>query len=74
MITVKFSKYLFVEGQLAVLETGGDVEIIFEQETYLEENLEIMKESLKAIGRNDLVTKLEIYLAIGEYFNITMNS
>ena len=39
-ISVRFFYCLFVEDQLAVLETGGDVEIIFEQETCLEENLD----------------------------------
>ena len=76
MISVRFFYYLCVENQLAALKNGADVEIIFEQEICLEENLdeEILKIFLKTIGRNDLVTTLEVYLAIGEYFNITVSS
>ena len=65
----KFFNYLFAEDQLAEMETGEDLEITFEQENFLEYKLDrkTLKEVLRAIGRNDLCTKFEIYLAIGEY-------
>ena len=50
------------------LETGEDVEIIFREGNFLEDDLDrqTFKKALKAIGRNDLATKFEIYLAAGE--------
>lgn len=54
---------------MAQMESGEDVEIIFEQEIFLEYKLnrKILKEVLRSIGRNDLCSKFEVYLAIGEY-------
>ena len=59
--------YFFLEDQLAELEIGEDVAIIFEEENLLQDNRdrETFKKALKIIGRNDLATKLEIYMAAG---------
>ena len=58
----------FVEDELAELVTGEDVEIIFNERNFLEyrENRETFKEALQDIGRDDLATKFEIYLATGK--------
>ena len=60
--------YFFVEDELAELVTGEDVEIVFNEENFLEdmENRQAFKEALQDIGRNDLATKFEIYLAAGK--------
>ena len=52
---------------MAELEIGEDVAIIFEEENLLQDNRdrETFKKALKIIGRNDLATKLEIYMAAG---------
>ena len=62
-------KYFFLEDQLVELETGEDIVIAFQQENLLEENVErqILKKALQIIGRDDLATKLQIYLAAGKY-------
>ena len=54
---------------MAELVTGEDVEIIFKEGNFLEdcENRQTFKEALQEIGRNDLATKFEIYLAAGKY-------
>ena len=61
--------YFFAENELAELVTGEDVKEIFNEENYLEDrdNRETFKEALQDIGRNDLATKFEIYLAAGKY-------
>ena len=58
---------LFVEDALAELETGEDLEIVLEQENILEDDRDkkTFKDILQSIGRRDLVTKMEIYLAVG---------
>lgn len=58
---------LFVEDALAELETGEDLEIVLEQENILEDDRDkkTFKEILQSIGRRDLATKMEIYLAVG---------
>lgn len=58
---------LFVEDALAELETGEDLEIVLEQENLLEDDRDkkTFKEILQSIGRRDLATKMEIYLAVG---------
>ena len=62
------SNYFFIEDQLAELETGEDVEVIFNEANFLEGNLDkqTFKKALEIIGRNDLATKLEIYVAAGK--------
>ena len=62
------SNYFFIGDQLAELETGEDVEIIFNEANFLEGNLDkqTFKKALEIIGRNDLATKLEIYVAAGK--------
>lgn len=58
---------LFVENALAELETGEDLEIVLEQENILDDDRDkkTFKEILQSIGRRDLATKMEIYLAVG---------
>ena len=61
---------LFVEDALEELETGEDLEIVLEQENLLEHDgdKKTFQEVLQSIGRKDLATKMEIYLAVGQYF------
>ena len=61
---------LFAEDALEELETGEDLEIVLEQENLLEhdEDKKTFKEVLQSIGRKDLATKMEVYLAVGQYF------
>lgn len=58
----------FLEEQLVEFETGEDIAIAFQEENLLENDLErwILKKALQFIGRDDLATKLEIYLAAGK--------
>lgn len=51
-------------------DNGEDLAIILEKSHILEDKLgrKLFKMILKEIGRYDWVTKLEIYLAIGQYF------
>lgn len=60
--------YFFVEDQLTDLEIGEDVAIIFEEENLLQDkrDRQTFKKALKIAGRNDLATKLEIYIAAGK--------
>lgn len=60
--------YFFVEDQLADLEIGEDVAIIFEEENLLQDkrDRQTFKKVLKIAGRNDLATKLEICIAAGK--------
>lgn len=53
---------------MAELETGKDVKILLKKTNYLEDDLnrETFKKILQVIGRNDLATKLEIYIAAGK--------
>ena len=70
MIIVQLFNFCFsVEDELAELLTGEDVEIIFKEGNFLEDrkNRQTFKEALQGIGRNDLGTKFEIYLAVGKY-------
>ena len=55
----------FLEDQLADLETREDVGIVLEDGNFLDENRDryVFQIALQAIGRYDLATKLEIYLA-----------
>lgn len=51
------------------METGEDVAIILEDGNFLEENQDryVLQIALQAVGRNDLATKLEIYLAASKW-------
>ena len=62
------SSYFIVEDQLAELETGEDIAIMFKKCNLLEENYDrkTFKKSLQIIGRSDLTNALEIYLAAGK--------
>ena len=56
------------ENVLTELVTAEDLEIILEEQKYLEDgsNRKAFKKILQCIERTDLATKLDIYLAIGE--------
>lgn len=53
---------------MAEWETGEDVAITFKEEKMLwgNQDRQALKNALKSIGRNDLATKLEIYVAAGK--------
>ena len=55
----------FLEDQLADLETREDVGIVLADGNFLDENRDryVFQIALQAVGRYDLATKLEIYLA-----------
>lgn len=57
-----------VEKQLEELEIGEDVEIVFKKEKLLKVDLDrqTFKKALETIGRKDLATKLDIYVAVGK--------
>ena len=52
---------------MAELETGKDVQILLKERNFLEDDLDrhTFKKVLQAIGRNDLATKIEIYIEAG---------
>ena len=52
------------------VQTGKDIAIFFEKDNFLQKNQDrqIFKKALQAIGRNDLVVKLEKYVARGESY------
>ena len=60
---------LFVEDALEELETGEDLEIVLEQDNLLEHDgdKKTFKKVLQSIGRKDMATQMEIYLAVGQY-------
>ena len=60
--------YFFVERALAKVEFGDDFKIVVENWNLLEDysDKKTFKNILQYIGRKDLATKLEIYLAIGQ--------
>ena len=49
------------------METGEDVAIVLKKGNLLNDNIDqvALKKTLQIIGRNDLATKLEIYVAAG---------
>ena len=55
----------FLEDQLADWKTREDVGIVLEDGNFLDENRDryVFQIALQAVGRYDLATKLEIYLA-----------
>ena len=57
-----------VEKQSEELEIGEDVEIVFKKEKLLKGDLDrqTFKKALETIGRKDLATKLDIYVAVGK--------
>ena len=63
-----YFNYFFVEHQLSELETGEDVAIMFEKCNLLDGNDDrsTFKEALEIIGRRDISTQFEIYLAAGK--------
>lgn len=65
----KFLKWInfFVDDMLTYLENGEDLEMLLEHENILEDlsMQKIFKKILKSVGRNDIIAKLKIYLAIG---------
>ena len=68
---IKVCSNFFLEDAFGQSEDNGeDLEIILEQSNILEDELgrKLFKRILKEIGRYDWVTKLDIYLAIGQYF------
>ena len=60
--------YFFVERALAKVESADDFKIVVENWNLLEDysDKKTFKNILQYIGRKDLATKLEIYLAIGQ--------
>ena len=60
--------YLFVELALAKVESGEYFKMIVEDENLLQghSDQKTYKKILQYIGRKDLATKLEIYLATGQ--------
>ena len=60
--------YFFVERALTKVESGDDFKIVVENWNLLEDysDKKTFKNILQYIGRKDLATKLEIYLAIGQ--------
>ena len=60
--------YLSVELALAKVESGEDFKMIVEDENLLQghSDKKKYKKILQYIGRKDLATKLEIYLATGQ--------
>ena len=57
--------YFVIDDQLAELDTETDTPRIFKEESFLEKSPDkyVLKEALQAVGRIDLVVKLERYLA-----------
>ena len=64
---MRLSNYIFLEDQLAKLQTGKDVAIIFKKEN-LQKNRErkVSKKALKIVGRNDLAVNFERSLLTGK--------
>ena len=45
--------------------TGSDLGKVLETKNVLDKDIELMKETLLAIGKTDLAAKLDKYIAIG---------
>ena len=56
--------YFVIDDQLAELQTETDIPRIFKGENLLQKSPDkyVFKEALQAIGRTDLVVKLESYI------------
>ena len=67
-ISLSMTNSFLVEKQLEELEIGEDVEIVFKKEKLLKVDLDrqTFKKALETIGRKDLATKLDIYVAVGK--------
>ena len=67
-ISFSMTNSFLVEKQLEELEIGEDVEIVFKKEKLLKIDLDrqTFKKALETIGRKDLATKLDIYVAVGK--------
>ena len=67
-ISFSMTNSFLVEKQLEELEIGKDVEIVFKKEKLLKVDLDrqTFKKALETIGRKDLATKLDIYVAVGK--------
>ena len=65
MINLLLPNYFVIDDQLAELQTKTDISRIFKEEGFLEKSRDkfVFKEALQAVGRIDLVVKLERYLA-----------
>ena len=67
-ISLSMTNSFLVEKQSEELEIGEDVEIVFKKEKLLKGDLDrqTFKKALETIGRKDLATKLDIYVAVGK--------
>ena len=67
-ISLSMTNSFLVEKQLEELEIGEDIEIVFKKEKFLKVDLDrqTFKKALETIGRKDLATKLDIYVAVGK--------
>ena len=65
-------KYFVIDNQLDELQTEKDITRIFKRGNFLQKNQDrhAFKEALKAIGRIDLVVKLEKYIATCKLYSI----
>ena len=65
MVNLLLPNYFVIDDQLAELQTKTDISRIFKEEGFLEKSRDkyLFKEALQAVGRIDLVVKLERYLA-----------
>ena len=68
-VSLILTNYFSVDDQLAELEIGKDVALMFKECNMLGEkdDQETFKQFLQIIRRNDLIIKLEIYSAAGRY-------
>lgn len=72
MSNVYLCKYFVIDNQLDELQTEKDVTRIFKGGNFLQKNQDrhAFKEALKAIGRIDLIVKLEKYIATCKLYSI----
>ena len=65
MTNLLLPNFFVIDDQLAELQTKTDISRIFKEEGFLEKSRDkyVFKEALQAVGRIDLVVKLERYLA-----------
>ena len=65
MVNIKLPNNFAIDDQLAELQTETDIQRLFKEESFLEKSRDkyVFKEVLQAVGRIDLVVKLERYLA-----------
>ena len=72
MSNVYLCKYFVIDNQLDEMQNEKDVTRIFKGGNFLQKNQDryAFKEALKAIGRIDLVVKLEKYIATCKLYSI----